>query len=98
MRGSERDPVCGMIVDGVNARHRAEYAGDSYFFCSAGCRKKFIAEPARYRLSPLRDAGSHSAPDRAFQAPGPVSPTAVVGPQPWYRKGVPVQATSLTPQ
>jgi len=53
----ERDPASGMIVDGVNAKHRAEYAGDSYFFCSARCREKFIAEPARYRLSPQGGTG-----------------------------------------
>jgi Cu+-exporting ATPase len=51
-----------MIVDGVNAKHRAEYAGDSYFFCSARCRKKFIAEPARYRLSPQGGAGGTAPP------------------------------------
>ena len=42
------DPVCGMTVDPATATHRAEHAGHSYFFCSAGCREKFTAEPARY--------------------------------------------------
>jgi P-type Cu+ transporter len=43
-----RDPVCGMAVDPATTDHRAEHAGQSYFFCSAGCREKFITQPERY--------------------------------------------------
>ena len=43
-----RDPVCGMPVDPAKAKHRTEHAGHSYIFCSARCREKFTAEPARY--------------------------------------------------
>jgi P-type Cu+ transporter len=46
------DPVCGMTVDPARAKHRAEYAGHSYFFCSAKCREKFDAGPAHYAPSP----------------------------------------------
>lgn len=42
------DPVCGMTVDRQTAKHRAEHAGHSYYFCSSGCRTKFVAEPANY--------------------------------------------------
>jgi P-type Cu+ transporter len=42
------DPVCGMTVDPHKTPHRAEHAGHPYYFCSAGCRTKFIADPARY--------------------------------------------------
>ncbi|HEY0439626.1 MAG TPA: heavy metal translocating P-type ATPase, partial [Xanthobacteraceae bacterium] len=42
------DPVCGMSVDPHTAKHRAEHDGRPYYFCSAGCRTKFIADPARY--------------------------------------------------
>ena len=49
------DPVCGMDVDPHTARHKAEHAGRSYYFCSAGCRAKFIADPLRY-LSPQERA------------------------------------------
>jgi P-type Cu+ transporter len=45
---AERDPVCGMTVERTEARHRAEHAGHTYVFCSAGCREKFAAAPARY--------------------------------------------------
>ena len=42
------DPVCGMTVDPHTAKHRADYRGHTYYFCSAGCRTKFVAEPQSY--------------------------------------------------
>jgi len=42
------DPVCGMTVDPHKTPHRAEHAGNPYYFCSAGCRAKFVADPVRY--------------------------------------------------
>src|SRR5688500_1464599 len=43
-----KDPVCGMDVDPHTAKHRREHAGRTYYFCSAGCRTKFAADPERY--------------------------------------------------
>jgi len=43
-----RDPVCGMEVDPHTTPHRAEHAGRTHYFCSAGCRAKFVADPAAY--------------------------------------------------
>jgi Cu+-exporting ATPase len=43
-----KDPVCGMSVNPATAQHRADHAGKAYFFCSAGCRAKFLADPGRY--------------------------------------------------
>ena len=43
-----KDPVCGMDVDPLTSKHRAEHEGHSYHFCAANCRTKFIAEPARF--------------------------------------------------
>ena len=43
-----KDPVCGMDVDTLTAKHKAEHGGETYFFCSGGCRTKFIAEPLKY--------------------------------------------------
>jgi P-type Cu+ transporter len=45
------DPVCGMTVDPHTAKHHASHAGRPFYFCSAGCKTKFEADPARY-LSP----------------------------------------------
>jgi Cu+-exporting ATPase len=43
-----RDPVCGMMVDPVTSKHRFELHGETFHFCSAGCRSKFAADPAKY--------------------------------------------------
>jgi Cu+-exporting ATPase len=42
------DPVCGMKVDPATAKHRFDHAGTTQYFCSAGCRTRFAADPARY--------------------------------------------------
>ena len=55
---ADRDPVCGMAV-GPASPHTATHAGREYRFCSADCRSRFMADPARY-LKP---------------APPPVAPT-----------------------
>jgi Cu+-exporting ATPase len=57
-----KDPVCGMSVDPATAKHQADYHGQPYYFCSAGCRAKFIANPDQY----LKTA----APQPAKAAPG----------------------------
>jgi len=42
------DPVCGMNVNRDTAKHRLDYRGQEYFFCSARCRERFEAEPAKF--------------------------------------------------
>lgn len=42
------DPVCGMVVSVAGTRETAMYEGVMYFFCCAGCRRRFEAEPSRY--------------------------------------------------
>jgi Cu+-exporting ATPase len=46
--GGVIDPVCGMAVDPHTANHRADYRGHAYYFCSAGCRTKFVGDPQKY--------------------------------------------------
>ncbi len=46
--GGETDPVCGTTVDPATARHRADDQGRAYFFCCAGCKAKFTADPQKY--------------------------------------------------
>ena len=41
------DPVCEMVVDPATARS-AEVGGKTYYFCSEGCRTKFVAAPDTY--------------------------------------------------
>src|SRR6266700_4677761 len=47
-KASVRDPVCGTNVDATASRHRFDYRGETYYFCSAGCRTKFAADPEAY--------------------------------------------------
>jgi Cu+-exporting ATPase len=37
-----------MTVDPHTAKHRADYHGHPYYFCSAGCRTKFVNGPQKY--------------------------------------------------
>src|SRR5437763_1629425 len=43
-----RDPVCGMTVDPAINKHGFDYRGETFHFCSAGCRTKFAADPKPY--------------------------------------------------
>ena len=43
-----KDPVCGMSVDPATAKHQADAHGQTYYFCSAGCKAKFVANPDQY--------------------------------------------------
>lgn len=42
------DPVCGMTVDPHTTPHKHAHHGHPYYFCSAGCRTKFAANPDKY--------------------------------------------------
>ena len=44
------DPVCGMTFDPAKAAGSSEYAGETYYFCSAGCKEKFDADPPKYAV------------------------------------------------
>ena len=46
--GGAIDPVCGMSVDPKKAKHQTDYHGQTYYFCAAGCKSKFVANPAKY--------------------------------------------------
>jgi uncharacterized protein len=51
-----RDPVCGMSVDTQTAEYRSLHDGETYYFCSPGCKEQFDKDPARYLSRP---EGSH---------------------------------------
>jgi xanthine dehydrogenase accessory factor len=44
------DPICGMTVTIAAARHTAEHAGHTWYFCCSGCRERFLAAPERYAV------------------------------------------------
>ncbi len=41
-----RDPICGMEVEVVGARHTYEHEGQTHYFCCPHCRAKFVKNPA----------------------------------------------------
>src|ERR1044071_2427972 len=61
-----KDPVCGMDVDPHTAKHRTEHEGRPYYFCSAGCKAKFEAEPGKYlsprALEPVQEGAIYTCP------------------------------------
>ena len=42
------DPVCGMTVVAGDSSYPLEHDGVTYYFCRAGCRRAFEADPAAY--------------------------------------------------
>jgi adenylate cyclase len=42
------DPVCGMRIEAGDAAATAEYEGQTYYFCSEGCRQLFVSNPSVY--------------------------------------------------
>ena len=44
------DPVCGMTVQIATARYTTQHAGQTYYFCAAGCKRSFDREPDKYLM------------------------------------------------
>jgi YHS domain-containing protein len=42
------DPVCGMSVNPETTNITAVVEGQHYYFCAEGCRKAFVANPAKF--------------------------------------------------
>lgn len=43
-----KDAVCGMDVDEKTAAWKSDFKGQTYYFCSPGCKKSFDKEPERF--------------------------------------------------
>jgi len=80
--GPLKDPVCGMTVTEQLEQH-AEFEGKPYYFCSAHCRTKFLANPAQYAAGAAHanaDAGHAHHAAHHHPAPSAVAPvTAEAG-------------------
>lgn len=63
-----RDPVCGMRVDPATSPHRAEHEGHAFFFCSGGCRTRFVGDPRKY-LRPGPPAAPAAPSQAVFTCP-----------------------------
>ena len=46
--GSATDPVCHMKVDPAKTPHKLDHEGTTHYFCSAGCKQKFSADPQKF--------------------------------------------------
>ena len=76
--GGVIDPVCGMTVDPHTAKHRADNRGHPYYFCSAGCKIKFTADPQKYlskeekEVEPIAEGTIYTCPMHPqIRQPGP---------------------------
>jgi len=49
-KGLLKDPVCGMTVTTRSPQATVHEVAAAYF-CSAGCKTKFLADPAKYSVS-----------------------------------------------
>jgi YHS domain-containing protein len=36
-----KDPVCGMVIEHSTAAAHGTYSGETVYFCSVGCQKKY---------------------------------------------------------
>ena len=48
MTDTVHDPVCHMDIDPATAAGTSEYKGQTYYFCSLGCKKSFDENPEKY--------------------------------------------------
>lgn len=63
-----KDPVCGMSVNPRTAKHKTSFKGETFYFCSAGCKAKFEADPQRY-LTPKAEAAPPADPSAIYTCP-----------------------------
>jgi Cu+-exporting ATPase len=75
--GQARDPVCGMTVERAKTPYKHVHAGETYYFCSAGCVKKFQADPAKYVAGAIETAAAGLV--QIGQAGAGPAPSAVRG-------------------
>ncbi len=76
-----RDPVCGMSVDPATSKHRFDYRGEIFHFCSAGCRTKFAADPKKYLDAKYLDKGKPLAGASQIDVPEGTIYTCPMHPQ-----------------
>lgn len=70
-KSMSKDPICGMNVDETSAL-RAERDGQTFYFCSEHCRKKFLAQRQPAKTMPLTpvSAGADSHHDHSHHGHG----------------------------
>lgn len=43
-----RDPVCGLVLDEKTARFKIKHEGETYYFCTTVCKKRFKRNPDKF--------------------------------------------------
>src|SRR5688572_27286558 len=71
-----KDPVCGMTVQPTTA-HRVMHDGHEVVFCSARCKDKFVADPAKYTDAKPASVPAATAPDVTGEYTCPMHPEIV---------------------
>ena len=46
--GASVDPVVRHAVEIASARYKSQYNGQTYYFCAAGCQRRFEKDPQKY--------------------------------------------------
>lgn len=54
-----KDPICGMEVDPQTTTLKTEYQGQTYYFCSPGCKREFERNPEKYAGGAAEHGGHH---------------------------------------
>jgi Cu+-exporting ATPase len=62
------DPVCGMRIAPQDAAARLVHEGVEHHFCSAGCARRFQADPQRYLRTAETPAPAAAEPAAAEPA------------------------------
>ncbi|MEX1026021.1 MAG: heavy metal translocating P-type ATPase [Planctomycetota bacterium] len=68
-RTTATDPVCGMTVATDGAIAPSQFGGETYHFCSAGCRAKFEADPWFYASGRVSERGPATTPGTIYTCP-----------------------------
>ncbi len=55
---SAKDPACGMDIEPEDAAGESEFQGNTYYFCSNECKRKFDEKPQSYAKQTQKPAGS----------------------------------------
>jgi Cu+-exporting ATPase len=63
-----RDPVCDMMVDPATTPHKSHHQGETFYFCSDWCVKKFESDPTAY-ASGAQPVKAEAAPDAIYTCP-----------------------------
>ena len=61
------DPVCKMQVNPASAAAQSDYEGQTFYFCSMDCKRKFDATPQQYIDDTDRAQGGAHRAEQAKQ-------------------------------